>query len=85
MPVIIKADTPGSLEAIKSEILKFQHAEVRVQILHDGVGGVNESDVYLASASGAIVLAFHVVPEDRAESLAEREGSRFGSTRSSTR
>jgi translation initiation factor IF-2 len=74
LPVIIKADTPGSLEAIKSEILKFQHAEVRVQILHDGVGGVNESDVYLASASGAIVLAFHVVPEDRAESLAEREG-----------
>jgi len=74
LPVIIKADTPGSLEAIKSEILKFQHAEVRVQILHDGVGGVNESDIYLASASGAIVLAFHVVAEDRAEQLAEREG-----------
>ncbi len=74
LPVIIKADTPGSLEAIRSEILKFQHPEVRVNILHDGVGGVNESDIYLASASGAIVLAFHVVAEDRAEALAEREG-----------
>lgn len=74
LPVIVKADTPGSLEALKSEILRFQHPEVRVVILHEGVGGVNESDVYLASASGAIIVAFHVVPEDRAETLAEREG-----------
>jgi translation initiation factor IF-2 len=74
LPVIVKADTPGSLEALKSEILRFQHPEVRVVILHEGVGGVNESDVYLASASGAIIVAFHVVPEDRAEVLAEREG-----------
>jgi translation initiation factor IF-2 len=74
LPVIVKADTPGSLEALKSELLRFQHPEVRVAILHEGVGGVNESDVYLASASGAIIVAFHVVPEDRAEILAEREG-----------
>jgi translation initiation factor IF-2 len=74
LPLILKADTPGSLEALKGEILKFQHPEVRVAILHEGVGGVNESDVYLASAAGAIVVAFHVVPEDRAEALAEREG-----------
>ncbi|MSR58136.1 MAG: translation initiation factor IF-2 [Planctomycetaceae bacterium] len=74
LPVILKADTPGSLEALKGEILKFQHAEVRVVVLHEGVGGVNESDVYLASAAGAIIVAFHVVPEDRAEVLAEREG-----------
>lgn len=74
LPVIIKGDSPGSLEAIKGEILKFQHPEVRVNILHDGVGGVNESDVYLASASGAIIVAFHVVAEERAEALAEREG-----------
>ncbi|MGQ0635478.1 MAG: translation initiation factor IF-2 [Planctomycetaceae bacterium] len=74
LPLILKADTPGSLEALKSELLKFQHPEVRVNILHEGVGGVNESDVYLASASGAIVVAFHVVPEDRAEALADREG-----------
>ena len=74
LPVIMKADTPGSLEALRGEVLKFQHPEVRVVILHDGVGGVNESDVYLAAASGAIIVAFHVVAEDRAEALAEREG-----------
>jgi translation initiation factor IF-2 len=74
LPIIIKADTPGSLEALKGEITKFQHPEVRVNILHQGVGGVNESDVYLASASGAIIVAFHVVAEDRAEQLADREG-----------
>jgi translation initiation factor IF-2 len=74
LPIIIKADTPGSLEALKGEITKFQHPEVRVNVLHQGVGGVNESDVYLASASGAIIVAFHVVAEDRAEQLADREG-----------
>jgi translation initiation factor IF-2 len=74
LPIIVKADTPGSLEALKGEITKFQHPEVRVNILHQGVGGVNESDVYLASASGAIIVAFHVVAEDRAEQLADREG-----------
>lgn len=74
LPIIVKADTPGSLEALKSEITRFQHPEVHVNVLHEGVGGVNESDVYLASASGAIIVAFHVVAEDRAEQLAEREG-----------
>ncbi len=74
LPVILKADTPGSLEALKGELGKFDHPEVKVRILHTGVGGVNESDVLLASASKAIVVAFHVVPEDRAEMLAEREG-----------
>ena len=74
LPVIIKTDTPGSVEALRGEILKFQHPEVRVNILHEGVGGVNESDVYLASASGAIIVAFHVVPEDSAQILADREG-----------
>ena len=73
LPLIVKADTPGSLEALKGEINKFQHPEVRVNILHDGVGGVNESDVSLASASGAIIIAFHVVPEDRAQLMADRE------------
>ena len=74
LPLIIKADTPGSIEALRGEIEKFEHPEVRVTIVHDGVGGVNESDVYLASASGAIIIAFHVIPEDRAAALAEREG-----------
>lgn len=74
LPLIIKADTPGSLEALRGEINKFEHPEVKVQIVHDGVGGVNESDVSLASAAGAIIIAFHVIPEDRAQQLADREG-----------
>ncbi|MAX40838.1 MAG: translation initiation factor IF-2 [Gimesia sp.] len=73
LPLILKADTPGSLEALRSEINKFEHPEVRVKILHDGIGGVNESDVYLASASNAIIVAFHVVAEDRALNLATQE------------
>ena len=64
----------AQIEALRSEIGKFEHPEVRVQVIHYGIGGVNESDVYLASAAGAIVIAFHVVAEDRAQLLADREG-----------
>ena len=71
--MIIKADTPGSLEAIRGELGKFEHPEVKVLIIHEGVGGVNESDVYLASAAEAIIVAFHVIAEERAEQLAEKE------------
>ena len=74
LPLILKADTPGSIEALRGELAKLDHPEVRVQILHHGVGGVNESDVMLAAASGAIIVAFHVVPEERARQLAETEG-----------
>ena len=74
LAVILKADSPGSIEALRSEIGKFEHPEVRVQIIHSGVGGVNESDVSLASAAGAIIIAFHVIAEDRAQLLADREG-----------
>ena len=74
LAVIVKADTPGSLEALRSELTKFEHPEVRIKLLHEGVGGVNESDVYLASASNAIILAFHVIAEDRAQLLAQQEG-----------
>ena len=74
LPLIVKADAPGSLEAIRSELEKLEHPEVRVQIIHEGVGGVNESDVYLASAARAIIVAFHVIAEDKAEVLAEQEG-----------
>ncbi|MEZ6038881.1 MAG: translation initiation factor IF-2 [Planctomycetaceae bacterium] len=73
LPLILKADTPGSLEALRGEINKFEHPEVSVSIIHEGIGGVNESDVYLASAADAIIIAFHVIAEDRAETLAERE------------
>ena len=74
LPLIIKADSPGSLEALRHELGKFEHPEVRVKVVHDGVGGVNESDVSLAGATGAIIIAFHVVPEDRARNQADREG-----------
>ena len=74
LPLILKADTPGSLEAIRGELGKFSHPEVKVSIIHEGVGGVNESDVYLASAAKAIIIAFHVIAEDRAQHLAEAEG-----------
>ena len=74
LPLILKADTPGSIEALKYELGKFDHPEVKINLLHSAVGGVNESDVYLASASGAIIVAFHVIAEDRAMLLAEKEG-----------
>jgi translation initiation factor IF-2 len=74
LALVVKADTPGSLEALRNEINKFSHPEVRVKILHEGVGGVNESDVYLAAASEAVIIAFHVIAEDRAEQLAIQEG-----------
>ena len=74
LAVIVKADSPGSLEALRSELGKFEHAEVRIKLLHQGVGGVNESDVYLASASNAVIFAFHVIAEDRAQLLAQQEG-----------
>ena len=74
LPLIIKGDSPGSIEAIRSELEKLDHPEVKVKVLHEGVGGVNESDVYLASSAGAIVVAFHVIADDKAQSLAEKEG-----------
>jgi translation initiation factor IF-2 len=74
LAVILKADTPGSLEALRHELRKFEHPEVRVKLLHEGIGGVNESDVYLAAASDAVIVAFHVIAEDRAEQLAQQEG-----------
>ena len=74
LPLIIKADTQGSIEAIRYELNKFDHAEVRIRILHEAVGGVNESDVYLAASSGAIIVAFQVVPDSNATSLASQEG-----------
>ena len=74
LPLILKADTPGSIEALRGELDKFEHSEVKLNVIHSGVGGVNESDVTLAASSDAIVVAFHVVAEDRAEQLAQREG-----------
>jgi translation initiation factor IF-2 len=72
--LVIKADVAGSLEAIEDEIAKLPQEEVKVNIIHRGVGGINESDVMLASASEGLILAFNVRPVGDARRLAEREG-----------
>ena len=72
--LVVKADVQGSLEALSDALLKIQHPEVKVQIIHSGVGGVNESDVMLAAASDAIIIGFNVRPSPAATALAESEG-----------
>jgi translation initiation factor IF-2 len=72
--LVIKADVAGSLEAIEDEIAKLPQDEVSVNVIHRGVGGINESDVMLAVASGGLILAFNVRPVGDARRLAEREG-----------
>jgi len=72
--VIVKGDVQGSLEAVVSELGKIQHPEVRVNVIHTGIGAISEGDVMLASASKAIVVGFNVRPNADARALAEREG-----------
>jgi translation initiation factor IF-2 len=74
LSLVIKADVAGSLEAIEDEIAKLPQDEVSVNIIHRGVGGINESDVMLASASSGLILAFNVRPVGDARQLADREG-----------
>jgi len=72
--IVLKGDVQGSVEALLSELQKIQHSEVRVNIIHTGVGGITENDVNLASASDALVIGFNVRPSAEARVLAEREG-----------
>jgi translation initiation factor IF-2 len=72
--LVVKADVAGSLEALEDEIAKLPHDQVAVSVIHDGVGGINESDVMLASASDAIVIGFNVRPVQDAAQIADREG-----------
>jgi len=72
--IVLKGDVQGSVEALVGELQKIQHAEVRVNVIHTGVGGITESDVNLASASNALVIGFNVRPSADARALAEREG-----------
>ncbi|MGD0454303.1 MAG: translation initiation factor IF-2 [Solirubrobacteraceae bacterium] len=72
--LVVKADVAGSLEAIEDEIAKLPQQEVKVNIIHRGVGGINESDVMLASASDGVILAFNVRPVGDARHIADREG-----------
>jgi translation initiation factor IF-2 len=72
--LVLKGDVVGSVEAAVSELAKIQHPEVRVNVIHQGVGGITEGDIMLASASGAMVVGFNVRPNAEARGLAEREG-----------
>ena len=74
LSVLIKADTQGSVGALRESVQKIQSDLVTLQIIHSGVGGITESDVLLASASKAMIIGFHVRPEPKASALAEREG-----------
>ncbi|HHT9115610.1 MAG: translation initiation factor IF-2 [Planctomycetes bacterium] len=72
--VILKADYKGSVEVLKKALEELSTAEIKVKILHCGVGGITESDVLLADASDAIVIGFYVTTEDKARILAEEKG-----------
>jgi translation initiation factor IF-2 len=72
--LVLKGDVVGSVEAAISELQKIQHPEVRVNVIHQGVGGITEGDIMLASASNALVVGFNVRPNAEARALAEREG-----------
>jgi len=72
--LVLKGDVVGSVEAALSELQKIQHPEVRVSVIHQGVGGITENDIMLASASNAMVVGFNVRPNAEARSLADREG-----------
>lgn len=72
--IIIKGDVQGSVEAIKDAFENIGHAEVKVRVIHTSVGGINESDVMLATASNAIIIGFNVRPETKASQMAEKEG-----------
>src|SRR5256714_1671232 len=71
--LVLKGDVVGSVEAAVSELAKIQHPEVRVNVIHQGVGGITENDIMLASASRATVVGFNVRPNAEARALAERE------------
>ncbi|MFL5920027.1 MAG: translation initiation factor IF-2, partial [Gaiellaceae bacterium] len=72
--LVLKGDVVGSVEAAISELSKIQHPEVRVSVIHQGVGGITENDIMLASASNAMVVGFNVRPNAEARQLADREG-----------
>ena len=74
LPIIVKADVQGSVEAVKQSLTKLSNEEVVVKVIHGGVGAVNESDVSLAATSNAIIIGFNVRPDATAKQLAEQEG-----------
>ncbi len=77
LAIIIKADTQGSVEAVRESITKLSTEKCQVKVVHTGVGGINETDVILASASNAIIVGFNVRPDVKALEIADREGISF--------
>lgn len=74
LPIIVKADVQGSVEAVKQSLEKISNEEVRVKVIHGAVGAVSEGDVMLAAASNAIIVGFNVRPDPIAKESAERDG-----------
>ena len=72
LPIIVKADVQGSAEAVKASLEKISNEEVRVRVIHAGVGAINESDILLASTAGAIIVGFNVRPDSGAQASAQR-------------
>jgi len=73
LPIIVKADVDGSVEAVRQSLEKLSNDEVKVRVIHGAVGAINESDVMLANASNAIIVGFNVRPEQTAKESAERD------------
>ncbi len=73
LPLIVKGDVDGSVEALSDSFMKLSTEEVKVKVIHRGVGAISESDVLLAAASGGIIIGFHVRPNLNARRLAEKE------------
>ncbi len=73
LPIIVKADVQGSVEAVKQSLVKLSNEEVAIKVIHSGVGAITESDASLASASGAIIIGFNVRPDATAKSIVDRE------------
>jgi translation initiation factor IF-2 len=72
--LVIKGDVVGSVEAVVSELSKFEHSEVRLNVIHQGVGAITQNDIMLASASNALLVGFNVRPNAEARELAQKEG-----------
>ena len=74
LSIVVKADVQGSVEAVRQNLEKLSNDEVRVRVIHGGVGAINDSDVMLAAASNAIIVGFNVRPDANAQATAERDG-----------
>ncbi len=74
LKIVIKADVQGSLEAIKQTLEKLNVSEIKLNIIHEGVGSINSSDVILAAASDALILGFNITPDEPAKELIGKEG-----------